>query len=236
MKYFDLFKSTMRQSNQSIKKVTIYFLKPIDLSSLNTLHFTTTRSSTFSWFNFALLGVTTLPWHWEYHLVELGRKGELRLVMLPQAFQWWFVGVTFGWVVLAQKTLCNGAIKIVSKVSPLKILQTLDAFFFGTTLFFWMKGMAVDWRERFVHIIIQFFVNIIRITKHSLLNSVPLNEMELNKMTKGLALRPLYAKYPNPKPELFGQTRPEVKKPYSPGPGQEVSGQEWRSRSWTRIH
>ena len=40
--------------------------------------------------------------------------------------------------------VCNGAIKIVSKVSPLKILQTLDAFFFETTLFFWMKGMAVD--------------------------------------------------------------------------------------------
>ena len=32
--------------------------------------------------------------------------------------KWWFVGVTFGWVVLAQKTLCNGAIKIVPKVSP----------------------------------------------------------------------------------------------------------------------
>ena len=127
-------------------------------------------------------------WHWEDHLDELVKK-ELTLVMLPP-FQWWFVGVTFNLVVLAQKTLCNGAIKIVSKVSPLKILQTLDAFFFGTTLFFWMKGMAVDWRERFVHIIIQFFVNIIRITKHSLLNSVPLNEMELNKMTKGLALRP----------------------------------------------
>ena len=28
-------------------------------------------------------------------------------------------------------------------------------------------------------------------------------------MTKELALRPLYAQYPNPKPELFGQTRPE---------------------------
>ena len=133
MKYFDLFKSTMRQSNQSIKKVTIYFLKPIDLSSLNTLHFTTTRSSTFSWFNFALLGVTTLPWHWEYHLVELGRKGELRLVMLPPAFQWWFVGVTFGWVVLAQKTLCNGAIKIVSQVSPN----------FGC-LFFWNNAVVLD--------------------------------------------------------------------------------------------
>ena len=32
--------------------------------------------------------------------------------------KWWFVGVTFGWVVRAQKTLCNGAIKIVSQVSP----------------------------------------------------------------------------------------------------------------------
>ena len=35
-------------------------------------------------------------------------------------------------------------------------------------------------------------------------------------MTKELALRPQYAQYlnPNPKPELFGRTRPEVKKPY----------------------
>ena len=35
---------------------------------------------------------------------------------------------------------------------------------------------------------------------------------------------------PDLKPELFGQIRPEVKKPYSSGPGQEGSGQEWRSR------
>ena len=176
MKYFDLFKSTMRQSNQSIKKVTIYFLKPIDLSSLNTLHFTTTRSSTFSWFNFALLGVTTLPWHWEYHLVELGRKGELRLVMLPPAFQWWFVGVTFGWVVLAQKTLCNGAIKIVSKVFP-----NLRCLFLWNL---WMVGMAAGWRDKYVLIIFQFFVNNIWITKHSLFNNGPLYEMELHKGPK----------------------------------------------------
>ena len=60
-------------------------------------------------------------------------------------------------------------------------------------------------------IIFQFFLNI---------NSVPLHEMELHKMTKDLALRPQYAQYPNPnpKPELFGQTRPEVKKPYSSRP------------------
>ena len=29
----------------------------------------------------------------------------------------WFMRVTFGWVLLAQKTLCNGTINIVSKVS-----------------------------------------------------------------------------------------------------------------------
>ena len=42
-------------------------------------------------------------------------------------------------------------------------------------------------------------------------------------MTKELALRPQYAQYsnPNPKPELFGQTRPEVKKPYSSRPDPE---------------
>ena len=35
--------------------------------------------------------------------------------------------------------------------------------------------------------------------------------MKLHKMTSELALRPQYAQYPNPnpKPELFGQTRPE---------------------------
>ena len=65
-----------------------------------------------------------------------------------------------------------------------------------------MGGMAVGWRDEYVVIIFQFFLNI---------NSVPLHEMELHKMTKDLALRPQYAKYPNPnpKPELFGHTRPE---------------------------
>ena len=53
------FKLTLRQSNQSIKQVTIYFLKPMVLSNLK-LQFTTTRSSTFSGFNLALLVVTTL--------------------------------------------------------------------------------------------------------------------------------------------------------------------------------
>ena len=65
-----------------------------------------------------------------------------------------------------------------------------------------MGGMAVGWRDEYVVIIFQFFLNI---------NSVPLHEMELHKMTKDLALRPQYAQYPNPnpKPELFGQTQPE---------------------------
>ena len=56
---FGLFKSS-RQSNQSIIKVTIYFLKPMVLSNPK-LNFTTTRPSTFARFNLALLGVTTLP-------------------------------------------------------------------------------------------------------------------------------------------------------------------------------
>ena len=50
----------LRKSNKSIKKVTIHFLKPMVLSNLK-LHFTTRRSSTFSGFNLALLGLTTLP-------------------------------------------------------------------------------------------------------------------------------------------------------------------------------
>ena len=58
MIHFDLFKLT--QSNQSIKTMTIYFMKPMVLSNFK-LHFTTARSSTFSGFNLTLLGVTTLP-------------------------------------------------------------------------------------------------------------------------------------------------------------------------------
>ena len=58
------------------------------------------------------------------------------------------------------------------------------------------------WRDEYVVIIFQFFLNI---------NSIPLHEMKLHQMIKELALRPQYAQYPNPnpKPELFGQTRPE---------------------------
>ena len=59
MMHFDLF--TSKQSNQSIKTVTNYFLiKPMLFSNLK-LHLTTTRSSTFSGFKLAVLGVTTLP-------------------------------------------------------------------------------------------------------------------------------------------------------------------------------
>ena len=36
------------------------------------------------------------------------------------------------------------------------------------------------------------------------------HEIELHKITKDIALRPQYAQYPNPKPELFCQTRPEL--------------------------
>ena len=49
-----------KQSNQSIKTVTNYFLmKPMLFSNLK-LHFTTTRSSIFSGFKLVLLRVTTL--------------------------------------------------------------------------------------------------------------------------------------------------------------------------------
>ena len=52
---------TSKQSNQSIKTVTNYFLmKPMLFSNIE-LHLTTTRSSTFSGFKLALMGVTTLP-------------------------------------------------------------------------------------------------------------------------------------------------------------------------------
>ena len=162
--HFDLFKLTSRQSNQSIKMVTIYFLKPMVLSNLK-LHFTTMRSSTSSGFNLALLwwphcrtektrsdleGKTNLTslairGNWDswcfQHLVGQGRTDHQERLLLVVCLQvvsqgfggvladlglrlslrwwifinkWWFVGVTFAWVVLAHKTLCNGAIKIVS--------------------------------------------------------------------------------------------------------------------------
>ena len=85
MMHFDF---KLRQSNQSIKKVIIYFLKPMVLSNLK-LHFTTMRSSTFSIFNLALLpaGKDPLRFRREDQLDELGNKGELRLMMLP-TFSW----------------------------------------------------------------------------------------------------------------------------------------------------
>ena len=79
----------LRQSNQSIKKVIIYFLKPMVLSNLKLL-FTPMRSSTSSGLNLALFGVSTLPdgkdplrFRREDQLDKLGKKGELRLMMLP---------------------------------------------------------------------------------------------------------------------------------------------------------
>ena len=116
-------------------------------------------------------------WHWEDHLDELGKKGELRLVMLP-SFQWWFMGSP-----LVGFYLHTHFAMTTSRLSP-KYLQTLDAHFFGTTLFFWMGGMAVDQRDNHVLIIFQFFVNNIWITKHSLFNNGPLYEMELQKGPK----------------------------------------------------
>ena len=139
------------------------------------LHLTTTRSSTFSGFKLALVGVTTSlakektrsdldeaagtgkttltglairenwdSWCFQHlagprrtdhqeilllvvwlYVVSQGFDGALANIGQRLNLRWWifinkwsFVGVTFGWVVLAQKTLCNGAIKIVSKVSP----------------------------------------------------------------------------------------------------------------------
>ena len=73
-------------------------------------------------------------WHWEDHLDELGKKGEMRLVMLP-SFQWWFMGSP-----LVGLYLHRGHFAMTpSRLSP-KYLQTLDACFFGTALFFWMGG------------------------------------------------------------------------------------------------
>ena len=68
-----------------------------------------------------------------------------------------------------------------------------------------MGGMAVGWRDEYVVIIFQFFLNI---------NCVSLHEMEIHKMIKGLALTPQYAQYPNPKPETFlVKPDPKSKKP-----------------------
>ena len=120
--------------------------------------------------------------------------------------------VTFGWVLLAQKTLCNGTINIVSKVS-----LNFGCLFLRNNTVLLDGRHGCWWRDEYVVIIFQFFLNI---------NSIPLHEMKLHKMTKELALRPQYAQYPNPnpKPELFGQTRPEVKKPYSSRPDSDSPG------------
>ena len=151
MMHFELFKSTSRQSK--------------DTNLLTQTHGQATSSCT---------SPPQSPPPSQDHLDEIGKKGELRLVMLPQ-FQWWFVGDTFISVVLAKKSLFNGAIRIISKVSP-----TLDACFSGTILFFWIGGMAVDWRD-FNMCWLSFnslatLVNIIWITKHSHFNSVPLHD------------------------------------------------------------
>ena len=91
MMHFDFIQvEAIKSINQ---KITIYFLKPMVLRNLKLL-LTTTRSSTSSGFNLALLWVTTLPdgkdplrFRREDQLDELGNKGELRLMMLP-TFSW----------------------------------------------------------------------------------------------------------------------------------------------------
>ena len=111
---------------------------------------------------------------------------RLNLRWLIFISKWWFLGVIFGWVVLAQKTLCNGAIKIVSQVSPN----------FGC-LFFRNNAVVLDGGHgyRLKRWICSDYISIL--SQHYLNNitfifvySVPLHKMELHKMTKELALRP----------------------------------------------
>ena len=80
--HFHWFKLTARQLNQSIKKVTIYVLKP--------MQFTTTRSSTVSGFNLALLRVTTLPATEETcsDLDEAAGSGKTTLTSLARRGNW----------------------------------------------------------------------------------------------------------------------------------------------------
>ena len=144
--HFDLYKSTSRQSNLSIKKGYNLLSEAnglkqprVALHHHKVLHLFRIQFDPLGGDHIAGDGKDPLRFrwssrHWEDHFDELGKKGELRLVMLP-TFQWWFVGVTFGWVVFAQKTLCNGAIKIVSKVSPN----------FGC-LFLWNNTVLLDGR------------------------------------------------------------------------------------------
>ena len=161
------------------------------------LPFTTIRSSTFSGFNLALFGVTKLlsaeKTRWDLDEAADTEKNTLTsLVRRGNWDSWCFYHSSDDFLAshLAGFYLHKSHFAMApSRLSP-KYLQTLDACFFGTTLFFWMGGMAVDWRDKYVLIIFQFFVNIIWITKHSLFNSVPLHEMELQKMTKELASRP----------------------------------------------
>ena len=91
MMHFDFIQvEAIKSINQ---KITIYFLKPMGLRNLK-LHLTTTRSSTSSGINLALLGVTTLsngkdPFRFrrEDQLDGLCKKGEPTLVM-PPTFSW----------------------------------------------------------------------------------------------------------------------------------------------------
>ena len=57
---------------------------------------------------------------------------------------------------VSQKTLCNGAIKIVSQVSP-----NFGCLFLRNNAVFLTGGMAIGWRDEYVVIIFQFFLNII---------------------------------------------------------------------------
>ena len=144
--HFDLFKSTMRKSNKWIKKVTIHFLKPMVLSYLK-LHFTTTRSSTFSGFNLALLGLTTLPATEKTRsdLDEAAGTGKTTLTSLAKRGNWdsWCFHHSSDdlWASpLVGLYLHRRHFAMAPSRLSLKYLQTLDACFFGTTLFFWMGG------------------------------------------------------------------------------------------------
>ena len=110
------------------------------LSNLK-LHFTTTRCSTFSGFNFALLGVTTLPATEKTcsDLDEAAGTGKITLTSLARRGNWdswcfhhsrddlWGSPLVGLYLHRRHFAVCNGTVEIVSKVSLLEILQTLDA-------------------------------------------------------------------------------------------------------------
>ena len=125
--------------------MTNYFLiKPMLFSNLK-LHLTTTRSSTFSGFKLAVLGVTTLPATEKTRsdLDEAAGTGKTTLSLARGG----------NCVMLPPSQVVHGGQLVRQQLERLR--------FTICGLFFWTGGMATGCRDEYVVIIFQFFPNII---------------------------------------------------------------------------